>query len=329
MANLPLSIAVGDYDHMRDLTTGRVHPDGIEIRPINAPTEEMFFRFIKFQEFDVSEVSFAKALAMVSQPNPWLVLIPVFPSRAFRHSSIYVGRQAKINRPKDLIGKKVGLPEWAQTASIYSRGLLAHEYGVDLTSIDWYQAGVNNAGRKEKVTIKLPSGIRYTACPDKSLSEMLLSGEIDAALSARPPNAFLHHPDQVTRLFNDYRALELEYWQRTQIFPIMHVIAIKKTVYEANRWIARSLMTAFEEAKNRSLERAADITASYYPIPWTADYAQASQNILGQDFWPYGFKENASTLEAFTQYAFEHGITPRKMAIDEIFVPEVLESVKV
>ena len=329
MANLPLSIAVGDYDHMRDLTTGRVVPDGIEVRPINVPTEEMFFRFIKFQEFDVSEVSFAKALAMVSQPNPWLVLIPVFPSRAFRHSSIYVRQDGDIKTPMDLAGKKIGIPEWAQTASIYSRGMLAHEYGVDLTSIEWFQAGVNDAGRREKVKLNLPAGIRYTACPDKSISQMLLSGEIDAALSARAPDAFIHHPEVVKRLFTNYREVEQEYWQRTQIFPIMHVIAIKRTVYEANPWIARSLMNAFELAKDRSLERAADITASYYPIPWAADYAHASQAILGKDFWPYGFNENASTLEAFTQYAFEHGITSRKMAIDEIFVPEVREKVKV
>jgi 4,5-dihydroxyphthalate decarboxylase len=176
--------------------------------------------------------------------------------------------------------------------------------GIDLTSIEWFQAGVNQAGRKEKVKLNLPSGTSYTACPDKSISEMLLNGDVDAALSARPPNAFLHHPETVTRLFTNYRAVEMDYWQRTQIFPIMHVIGIRREVYEANRWIARNLMDAFETAKNRSLERAADITASYYPIPWAADYAQASQAILGQDFWPYGFEENASTFRGLYTVCF-------------------------
>jgi len=329
LANLPLSVAIGDYDQLRDFTNGRVRAEGIDIHAMNLPIEDNFFRFIKYQEFDVSEVSFAKALSLVSQENPWLVLIPVFPSRAFRHSSIYIRKNSGIKTPQDLAGKKVGVPEWAQTASIYSRGLLAHEYAVDLTSIEWFQAGVNDPGRKEKVTLQLPQGIRYTAKPENSLSQMLLDGQIDAALSARPPNAFLHHSDQVERLLPNYRELEMAYWEKTNIFPIMHVIAIKRSTYEKNPWIAGNLMSAFEEAKERSLERASDITASYYPIPWVPDYTQISKKIMGEDYWPYGIEGNRSTLEAFTQYAYEQGITKRHLKPEEIFVKEVLERVKV
>ena len=329
MSNIQLSVAIGDYDQLRDVTNGRVRAEGIDIHPLNLSIEETFFRFIKYQEWDVSEVSFAKALSLVSQDNPWLVLIPVFPSRAFRHSSIYIRKNSGITKPEDLAGKRIGIPEWAQTASIYSRGLLAHEYGVDLRSIEWFQAGVNDAGRKEKVALQLPDGIRYQAMPNNSLSQMLLDGQLDAVLSARPPNAFLHHGDVVVRLMPNYRELEMAYWEKTQIFPIMHVIAIKRETYEKNPWIAGNLMNAFEEAKNRSLERASDITASYYPIPWVPDYTQISKTIMGEDYWPYGVEKNRSTLEAFTQYAYEQGITKRHMKPEDIFVKEVLERVKV
>jgi 4,5-dihydroxyphthalate decarboxylase len=329
LSNLKLSVAIGDYDQLRDFTTGRVRAEGIDITPINVSIEETFFRFTKYHEWDVSEMSFAKAISIISQPDPWFVLIPVFPSRAFRHSSIYVRKDSAIKSPQDLAGKKIGIPEWAQTASIYSRGMLAHEYGVDLTSIEWFQAGVNDAGRKEKVKLNLPAGIRYNPMPENSLTQLLLDGKVDAVLSARPPDAFLKHPDLVQRLLPNYRELEYAYWQKTKIFPIMHVIAIKRETYDQNRWIARNLLTAFEEAKNRSIERASDITASYYPIPWVPDYTQLSKNILGDDFWPYGIEGNRSTLEAFAQYAFEQGITARHLQPEEIFAKEVLESVKV
>ena len=329
MSNLHLTIASGDYDHTRDLMSGRVRAEGIDITPIHVPVEEMFFRFTKFQEWDVSELSFAKTISILSQPDPWLVPIPVFPSRAFRHSSIYVRADRKIEKVTDLAGKKVGLPEWAQTAAIYSRGLLAHDFGVDLSSIDWYQAGVNDAGRKEKVALKLPHNIRLTPRPDASLSSMLLDGSLDAVLSARPPNAFLQQPDVVKRLIPDYRTAEADYWSRTGIFPIMHVMAIKRTVFEQNPWIATNLLHGFEAAKERSVERAKDITASSFPLPWISDYAAQSEQIMGPDIWPYGIEHNHKTLSAFTQYAFEQGVTHRKMEVEELFPLQVQAKVKV
>jgi len=329
MTNLNLSIAVGDYDHIRDLTSGAVRVQGVDLTALNLTVEEMFFRFTKFQEWDISELSFAKALSLVSGENPWLVLIPVFPSRAFRHSSIYVRSDSGISSPDHLSGKKIGLPEWAQTAAIYSRGLLSHNYGVDLKSVNWFQAGVNEPGRKEKVVLHLPKGLNLKPMEHTSLSHMLLSGEIDAVLSARPPNAFLQHPLQVKRLIPNFREVELDYWKLTGIFPIMHVIAIKREVYEKNRWIAKNLLDGFEHAKQRSLTRAKDITASSFPLPWISEYAELSQSILGDDIWPYGLTGNEKTLEAFTQYAYEQGITSQKMNVEEIFAKECIQSVKV
>jgi 4,5-dihydroxyphthalate decarboxylase len=327
--DLQLSVAVGDYDHIRDLTSGRIKAEGISLLPSHLPVEEMFFRFTKHKEWDLCEMSFAKAIAIVSQPDPWLVLIPVFPSRAFRHSSIYVRAGLNLSNPKELAGLRVGLPEWAQTAAIYTRGLLAHEYGVDLTSIDWHQAGVNEPGRREKVQLQLPKGIRYTPRPDRSLSELLLNSEIDAALSARPPHAFTNGQGMVQRLFPNYRELEWPYWQKTGIFPIMHVMAIRREVYEQHRWIARNLVMAFEQAKDNSLARIADITASSVPLPWVADYAAQSQSVMGHDFWPYGIEGNRATLEAFCQYAHEQGVTSHRMTPEHLFVPEALDQVKV
>jgi 4,5-dihydroxyphthalate decarboxylase len=329
MPDLQLSVAVGDYDHIRDLSSGRVKAEGISLLPSHLAVEEMFFRFTKFQEWDLSEMSFAKAISLVSQPNPWLVLIPVFPSRAFRHSSIYVRADRGIRSVADLAGKKIGIPEWAQTAAIYSRGMLAHEYGVNLTSIDWYQAGVNDPGRREKVQLQLPAGIRYTPKPEHSLSSMLAEGALDAVLSARPPRVFLDQPDLVKRLFPDYRSVEWAYWQKTGIFPIMHVMAIRRDIYDRHRWIVSNLMAAFEQAKQRSLDRLADITASSLPLPWVADYAAQSREVMGQDFWPYGIEANRATLEAFSSYAWEQGVTTRHMKLEEIFAPEALEHVKV
>jgi 4,5-dihydroxyphthalate decarboxylase len=329
MPNLALSAAIGPYDHVRDLLDGSIRAEGIDLTVLQLPIEEIFYRFTKFREWDISEMSFGKVISLASQGDPGIVAIPVFPSRVFRHSSIYVSANAGINRPEQLAGKRIGVPEWAQTASLYSRGMLAHEHGVDLRSIHWHQAGVNDPGRLEKVKLKLPEGLRLTVVPDKSLSQMLLAGELDAVLSARPPNAFAEGGGRVRRLFEDYRSVEQAYWRKTGIFPIMHVVALRREVYERNRWIAMNLYKAFTIAKERSLKRLTDITASYYAVPWMAENAALSRQQLGEDFWPYGIEANRTTLEAFAQYAFEQGVCHRKVTVEELFAPEVQTSFKV
>jgi 4,5-dihydroxyphthalate decarboxylase len=329
MANIQLTLAIGAYDHMRDLLDGTVRAEGIDLTVLRLPIEEIFYRFTRYREWDVSEMSFGKVISLVSQNDKSVVAIPVFPSRVFRHSSIYVRADSGITTPEQLSGKRIGVPEWAQTAAIYSRGMLAHEYGVDIKSIHWHQGGVNEAGRIEKVKLKLPDGMRYTVVQERSLSEMLLAGEIDAMLSARPPMPFAAGDDRVRRLFEDYRAVELRYWRKTGIFPIMHVVAMRREVHERHPWVAMNLLKAFEAAKNQSLKRMTEITASFYPLPWMADNTLLSRELLGENFWPYGIEPNRQTLEAFTQYAFEQGVSHRKVAVEELFVPEVQSSFKV
>lgn len=309
---LPISLAISPYDHARDL-----RPQGIDLALLALPIEEIFYRFTRFREWDASEMSFGKVVSILSRPSPDIIALPVFVSRVFRHSAIYT----KLKQPKDLEGKRVGIPEWAQTAGIYVRGLLQHEYGVDLARIEWVQAGVREPGRVEKVELQLPPGVKIRPAPDKTLAGMLASGEIDAAISARDPGG--------PRLFQDYRALEEAYFRKTRIFPIMHVMVLRREVYERERWVAMNLFKAFEEAKQASQARIAEIGLSHVPLPWIPEHARHWRELAGEDFWPYGIEANRPTLEAFVQYAYEQGVAVRRVKPEEMFAPETLERAKI
>ena len=313
---LPLTLAIHPYDHARNL-----RPQGIDLAVLDLPIEEIFFRFTKFREWQASEMSFGKTVALMSQAAPDIVPIPVFPSRVFRHSAIYVGRNGGIGAPKDLEGRKVGIPEWAQTAGIYVRGLLQHEYGVDLARIQWFQAGVHQPGRIEKVKLNLPAGVRITPVPDRTLAQMLESGALDAAISARDPGG--------QRLFSNCMEVEAAYFRKTRIFPIMHVVVLRRDVYERHRWVAMNLFKAFDEAKRASMERVVEIGLSHLPVPWLAEHGRRWREIAGEDFWPYGIEPNRPTLEAFLQYAFEQGVAQRHLKVEELFAPETRESFKI
>lgn len=325
MTNVHLSVAISDYDHIRDFMTGTVRAEGIEITCLNMVHEEIFYRFIKFREWDVSEISFAKYVSLVSQDDNSLVAIPVFHSRAFRLSSIYIHRDGGIRKPEDLAGKKVGIPEWAQTASVYTRGYLMHQIGIPLEKIDWYQAGVNDPGRAEKVTLKIPTGVRYTPVPDRSLTDLLLSKDLDAVMTARPPQAFVDGNPEIIRLFPDFMPVEEAYWRDTGIFPIMHIIVIRAEILQRHPWVAMNVFKAFEEAKRRSIERALDVSATRFPIPWGFEFANRAVKVFGKDYWPYGISPNRTTLEAFLQYAFEQGVCHRRLKPEELF-PETVQS---
>jgi 4,5-dihydroxyphthalate decarboxylase len=234
-----------------------------------------------------------------------------------------------IRSAKDLEGKTVGIPEWAQTAGIYARGFLSETAGVDLAKIKWVQAGMNEAGREEKVEFKLPAGIQYSQRRDTSLSAMLLSGEIDAAISARVPDAFTQGGGKIARLFPEFRSDEMRYYEATGIFPIMHVIAMRRALFERYPWVAMNLLKAFEQAKQRSLERINDLTASRIPVPWAASVATEWGNSFGADPFPYGLEANRKTLEAFCRFAHAQGVTAAKLTPDDLFPKEVRASVRV
>jgi len=328
-ARLHLTLAVTDYDHVRDLVNGAVTADGIVLTGFVLPVEEIFFRFIKNREWDVSEMSFGKFIGFAGQGNSPFVGIPVFPSRVFRHSAFYVRADRDIRLPKDLEGKTVGIPEWAQTAGIYARGFLSETAGVDLTEIRWVQAGMNEAGREEKVEFKLPPGMQYSQRRDTSISAMLLSGEIDAAISARVPDAFAKGGGKIVRLYPEFRGEEMRYYEATGIFPIMHVIAMRHAVFERYPWVAMNLLKAFEQAKQRSLERINDLTASRIPVPWAASIAGEWSKNFGADPFPYGLEANRKTLDAYCRFAHDQGVTATRLTPDDLFPKEVRASVRV
>jgi 4,5-dihydroxyphthalate decarboxylase len=326
---LALSLAISEYDHVRDLSSGAAKAQGIALNTLSFAVEEIFHRFTRYREWEVSEMSMGKYTSLVSQGDRSVAAIPVFPSRVFRHSSIYVRRDGKVKAPADLRGRKVGLPEWAQTAAIYTRGMLVEEYGIPLDAIEWVQAGVDEPGREEKVELKLPRGVKLTPRPDSSLDRMLLAGEVDAIASAHAPRSFeARHPD-IVRLFPDYRPVEEAYFRKTGIYPIMHVIALRAEVLARFPWVATNLLEGFEAAKRLSLARAREITASRFPVPWIAAIADRADELFGGDPMPYGIAKNRTTLEAFLRFGYEQGVCHRLLAPEDLFPPEVQTTFKV
>ncbi len=329
MTKLRLNFASSEYDHFRDLIDGRVPVEGIDINYLNLQIEEIFARFVNFQEWELSEMSFGKFVSFISQDNGKVIGLPVFPSRVFRQSSIYVREDSSLQKPADLAGKKIGIPEWAQTASIYTRGWLVDQIGIPLKDIEWFQSGVNQAGREEKVKLKLPDGVKLTPVTDKSLTEMLLNGDIDAAMTAHAPLPFEQGDPSIRRLISNYREVEEAYYKETKIFPIMHILALRRDVYEANPWIAMNLYKAFTQAKDNSVYRAQEITATRFPFAWCYEAAEKTKEIFGDDIFPYGLEPNRTTLEAFLKYAFEQGICHRKVEPEELFPHELSKVFKV
>ncbi|HEX3792554.1 MAG TPA: hypothetical protein VHW44_32130 [Pseudonocardiaceae bacterium] len=329
MSAVRLSIASTDYDHFRDFQLGTVQAQGIEHTWSILSHHEVFARFTANREWDVAELSIAKFAAQVTRDNPDIVGLPVVCSRLFRFSSFYVNKNSGIRTVEDLRGKRIGSPEWAHSAAVYMRGWMNDEHGVGLTDVEWYQAGANAAGRDEKVELNLPEGVRLTRIADRSLSELLAAGDIDCAIIARPPTCFLEgHPD-VVRLFPDYQGAELEYYQRTTVWPIMHIIAMRRRILDENPWVARNLYNAFLESKNRSVERLLDPAVSRYPLPWLATYGRQMRDQFGGDPFPYGIDPMRSTVDQLLRYAHEQGIAHRLATADEVFPAGIMTKVVV
>ena len=327
MSLLPLTIATTDYDHFRDLRLGFVKAEGIDLNWLNLGHHECFARFTANREFDLAELSFAKFATQVTRPDSDIIGLPVICSRLFRFSSFYVNRKSGIRDVNDLAGKKIGSPEWAHSAAVYMRGWMHNEMGVKLQDVHWVQAGANAPGRAEKVEINLPEGVRLTRVADQSLSQLLAAGEIDCAIIARPPTCFLEgHPD-VVRLFPDFQAMEEEAYDRTKVWPIMHIIAMQRRVLDDHPWVARNLLNAFEESKRRSLERLLDPAVSRYPVPWLTSYARQQRERFGADLFPYGIEANRPTWEQMALYTFQQGIAHRQFTPEEIFPAGIMTSV--
>jgi 4,5-dihydroxyphthalate decarboxylase len=326
-SRLKLSIATTDYDHFRDFRFGLVQAEGIDHIWCTHGHHEIFARQTFNREWDVSELSLAKFTAQVTRDNPDIIGLPIICSRLFRFSSFYINKNSGIKTVQDLKGKRIGSPEWAHSAAVYMRGWMHNEMGVKLQDVHWYQAGANDAGRIEKVELDLPPGVKLTRVADKSLSEMLASGEIDCAIIARPPTCFLKGDPNVVRLYPDYLGMEEEYYQRTKVWPIMHIIAMKKAILDEHPWVARSLVNAFQESKRRSLERLLDPAVSRYPLAWLATYARKMRDMFDGDPFPYGIEENRPTWEQMLLYTHQQGIAHRLAKPEECFPQGVMTEI--
>jgi 4,5-dihydroxyphthalate decarboxylase len=329
MPGIQLSMAISNYDHVRDLVSGRVRAEGIDLIPMELPIEEIFFRMFSFAEWDVAEFSMAKYVSMIGAATAPFRAIPVFPSRVFRQSAFYVATGASVSSPDELAGKRIGIPEWAQTAGVYARAFLQHQCGVRLADVHWVQAGVNQAGRAEKATLSLPDGVKIEQVRDRSLNELLLAGDLDGIISAREPAAFLARDPRIARLWPDYRSIEEGYYRDTGVFPIMHVIVIRNETLGRHPWIAMNLFRAFDEAKANSLKRLSSIVNSSVAIPWMHYAYDHAQEVIGENFWPYGIEGNRRTLEAFLRYCGEQGVTQRAVSVEELFPHELSKTFRV
>jgi len=330
MKKLPLSFACWDYDRTRALADGTVRPDGIDLTYLSLPVEETFFRMMRSREFDASEMSLSSYTASLTAAEPPFIAIPVFPSRFFRHSCIFVSAKSGIRRPEDLKGKRVGVPEYQMTAPVWIRGILSDDYGVKVTDYEHFSGGEEEPGRDEKLKLDLPARIKINAIGEKqTLAQMIADGEIDALVTARAPSTFRKRPDEVKRLFPDYVATEKAYYAKTRIFPIMHTVVIRRDVYEANPWVAQSLFKALSAAKARAMELYGQTAALPAMLPWLVAHVEETRSLFGEDWWPYGLEANRHVLDTFLRYHHEQGLSKRRLKPEEIFARETLEAFKI
>lgn len=316
-----ITLATGRYDRTAALQDGRVRPEGIALTCLALNVENIFWRMLRHREFDASELSFGGYVVRRGRGLDDIAAIPVFLSRSFRHSSIYVRRDGEISGPEDLRGRRVGVPEYQMTAAVWVRGILADDFGLLPREVEWVEGGLEEPGRQSAEPVA-PAGVRIVPAPDgRSLSEMLVEGDLDALVTARTPAVFRRNGGPLVRLFSEPWVQEREYFRRTGIFPIMHTVGIRREVIDANPWIPQTLYRAFVEAKR--LAQADLIQTSALPIslPFVLEHTATTEDLMGADPWPYGLEENRVTLETFVRYAVEQGLIAAAMPIEDLFVP--------
>ena len=330
MAKLGISLACCDYDRTRALFDGRVSVEGCDVHAVAIEPEEAFHRGFKYNEFDVSELSLSSHTLATARGDNHYVAIPAFVSRLFRHSGFYIRTDRGIAGPAGLKGKRIGLPEYQMTANVWMRGILQDEYGVTPADIHWRRGGLEDGGREERSPISLPPEIDLQQVPDdRTLSQMLADGELDGVLSARAPSCFMRGAPNVARLFPDYPAAEEAYYRRTRIFPIMHVIGIRRSLVERHPWLAVSFLKAFIEAKALCMAEMGQIGHLFTSLPWAVAEFHRMQALMGDDYWSYGIEPNRHVLETFTRYSFEQGLSKRLVPLTDLFAAPTFDLTKI
>lgn len=326
MAKVQLTLATSYYDRTIPIFDGRVPIEGCEINWIALSPEETFHRAVGYEEFDVTEMSLSSHSLTTARGDANYIGIPAFPSRVFRHSGIYIRTDRGIERAEDLKGKTIGMPEFQQTANVWIRGILSDEHGIDRGDVKWRTGGLAEAGRAERTPIKLPDDIDVQPIPkNRTLTEMLEKGEIDAVFSPREPLCFERKSPHIGRLFPDYRSVEQAYWERTRIFPIMHLIGIRRALVEQHPWLPVSVYKAFLKAKEVALEELGLIGHLAATLPWCVAELHRTRTIMGDNFWNYGVDGDRHTLETFLRYSREQGLINRAVDPEELFAPSTLD----
>lgn len=329
MAKLTVTLAGCDYDRTAALFNGHVQINGCETIPLAMSPEEVFHRAFRFREFDITELSLSNYMNLLARGLSHYAAIPVFPSRLFRHSSIYIRTDRGIETPSDLKGRVVGVPEYQMTAAVWVRGILQDEYGLLPQNVSWRHGGLENPGREPKVKLELPPNVELAPIPaTETLSQHLDEGKLDALISALAPSCFRRNPN-VRRLFPDYRAVEEDYYRRTGIFPIMHVVGIRKSLLDQHPWLAVNTYLAYVEAKRLCYLNQEKIGHLFTTLPWSVSEFEQTRKLMGEDFWSYGLKNNLRELEAITRYSFEQGLNARRLTPEELFVAAALDLSKI
>jgi 4,5-dihydroxyphthalate decarboxylase len=325
MGKLSITLATWDYDRIQGIKDGSVQVEGCEVTHIVASPKETFFRLFKYQEFDVSEMSFSiYILSRTNRDFPYIAL-PILLSRVFVHSGIFIRRDCGIKTPQDLKGRRVGVPSYQQTRGLCIRGMLSDEYGIKPTDLDWRMGGLDRPEDLQFVRQDLPKDIQVEPIPHgRTLSQMLAEGEIEAIFTARTPKCWRDKSPNVARLFPDYRAAELAYYKKTGIFPIMHLVGIRQSLAEKYPWLPRAIMKAFEEAKARVEPNLTEIDALITMLPWLTAEAENTIDEMGPDYWPYGVDQNRKTIEAQLRWAYEQGMSKKLWTVEEMFHPSTM-----
>jgi 4,5-dihydroxyphthalate decarboxylase len=326
---LKISLASERYDRVQAIFDGRVRIEGCEVTAVPLRAEEAFHRAFNGEDFDVTEISGSSYMMMLSRGEAPYVAVPVFLSKVFRHSAIYIRTDRGIATPQDLISKKIGMPEYQMTACLWARGILEDEYGVRPRDIKWFTGGQEEPGRRERAPLTVDKSVSITPIgSDQTLSAMLDAGELDGIISARVPSCFRRNP-KVGRLFENFRAVEAEYFRKTGIFPIMHLLGIRRSLLKDNPWLAVSVYKAFIAAKEIALHELKDVAINFVTLPWVYDDVRTAESLLGADYWSYGLAPNRAALEAMTRYSYSQGLSQRQLSAEELFHPSTLELSKV
>ena len=329
MTKLNLSVAIGEYDRTRALIDGSVAIDGVD--PVYMPLvpEEIFFRAFRAAEFDICELSLSSYAIKTAQGDCPYIAVPAFVSRAFRHNAVYV-RTDRIRKPADLKGKKVGVPEYQLTANVWARAFLDDDYGVTPADIHWIRGGIAQPGRSEKLTVKLPAGVRLDNAPEgATISALLQAGEIDGFIAPRPPSRIEKGHSHIGWLFPDPAAAAKDYFKRTGFFPIMHVLGIRRALAEQHPWLPGAVLKAFEQAKQLAVAELADTTVAKVTLPFVEEMLRDARALMGEDFWSYGVAPNRKVLDYFLGQHHAQGLSSRRLSVDELFHPATYETFKV